>query len=232
MTEAEVLHCGFGRGREPKENTMSLFPMFLKLEGRACLVVGAGTIGEPKIESLLIAGASVRVIAPRVTAAVAEWARAGVIVWEAREFNEGDLDGVFLVIAATSSRDVNGTIFRGAHQRNILCNVVDDPEFCDFYYPAVVRRGDLQLAISTNGRSPALAQRIRRELEVQFGPEYGSWLEELGQIRQQLFASGMNPDERRRVLHELASREAFAQAQSSGINQQSNFQQTSVGAKS
>lgn len=211
---------------------MSPFPMFLKLEGRACLVVGAGTIGEPKIESLLTAGASVRVIAPRVTAAVAEWARASAIVWEAREFNEADLDGVFLVIAATSSRDVNGAIFREAHQRNILCNVVDDPEFCDFYYPAVVRRGDLQLAISTNGRSPALAQRIRRELEVQFGPEYGAWLEELGNIRQQLFASGMNPDERRRVLHELASREAFAQAQSLGINEQSNFQQTSVGAKS
>lgn len=206
--------------------------MFLKLEGRSCLVVGAGAIGEPKIESLLTAGASVRVIAPRVAATVAEWARAGAIVWEAREFNEADLDGVFLVIAATSSRDVNGAIFREAHQRNILCNVVDDPEFCDFYYPAVVRRGDLQLAISTNGRSPALAQRIRRELEVQFGPEYGAWLEELGNIRQQLFASGMNPDERRRVLHELASREAFAQAQSLGINEQSNFQQTSVGAKS
>lgn len=206
--------------------------MFLKLEGRSCLVVGAGVIGEPKIESLLTAGASVRVIAPRVAATVAEWARAGAIVWEAREFNEADLDGVFLVIAATSSRDVNGAIFREAHQRNILCNVVDDPEFCDFYYPAVVRRGDLQLAISTNGRSPALAQRIRRELEVQFGPEYGAWLEELGNIRQQLFASGMNPDERRRVLHELASREAFAQAQSLGINEQSNFQQTSVGAKS
>lgn len=211
---------------------MTLFPMFLKLEGRSCLVVGAGAIGEPKIESLLTAGASVRVIAPRVAATVAEWARAGAIVWEAREFNEADLDGVFLVIAATSSRDVNGAIFREAHQRNILCNVVDDPEFCDFYYPAVVRRGDLQLAISTNGRSPALAQRIRRELEVQFGPEYGAWLEELGNIRQRLFASGMNPDERRRVLHELASREAFAQAQSLGINEQSNFQQTSVGAKS
>ena len=118
--------------------------MFLKLEGRSCLVVGAGAIGEPKIESLLTAGASVRVVAPDASASVAEWARAGAIVWEAREFNDADLDGVFLVIAATSSRDVNGAIFRKAHQRNILCNVVDDPEFCDFYYPAVVRRGDLQ----------------------------------------------------------------------------------------
>ena len=111
---------------------------------------------------------------------MAEWAKAGAITWEARAFNSADLDGVFLVIAATNSRDVNAAIFREAGQRNILCNVVDDPEYCDFYYPAVVRRGELQLAISTNGHSPALAQRIRRELEIQFGPEYGEWLEAIG----------------------------------------------------
>jgi precorrin-2 dehydrogenase / sirohydrochlorin ferrochelatase len=207
---------------------MTLFPMFMKLEGRPCLVVGAGVIGEPKIGSLLTSGASLRVIAPQVSPAVAEWARAGAIVWEAREFKVTDLDGVFLVIAATSSREVNGAIFHEAQQRNILCNVVDDPEYCDFYYPAVVRRGDLQLAISTNGHSPALAQRIRRELEIQFGPEYGEWLEELGKIRQQLFASGMNPDERRRLLHELASREAFERMQSAGMK----VGEIGVGAKS
>ena len=197
---------------------MTLFPMFLKLEDRSCLVVGAGTMGQPKIDSLLAAGAFVRVIAPGATTAVADWARAGAITWEARDFNTSDLDGVFLVIAATSSREVNGTIFREARRRNILCNVVDDPEHCDFYYPAIVRRGQLQLAISTNGHSPALAQRIRRELEIQFGPEYEEWLEELGKIRQQLFASEIDPDHRRRLLHKLASREAFEQAQSAGIN--------------
>jgi precorrin-2 dehydrogenase/sirohydrochlorin ferrochelatase len=207
---------------------MTLFPIFLKLDGRSCLVVGAGAIGEPKIASLLISGASVRVVAPHSSAAVAEWAQAGAIVWEAKEFSNADLDGVFLVIAATSSREVNGRIFREAHQRNILCNVVDDPEYCDFYYPAVVRRGDLQLAISTNGQSPALAQRIRRELELQFGPEYGEWLEELGKIRQQLLASGMNPAERRPLLHELASREAFERVQSAARN----VEEISVGAKS
>jgi precorrin-2 dehydrogenase/sirohydrochlorin ferrochelatase len=207
---------------------MTLFPMFMKLEGRSCLVVGAGAIGEPKIESLLTSGASVRVIAPQVSPAVAEWARTGAIVWEAREFKATDFDGVFLVIAATSSREVNGAIFHEAQQRNILCNVVDDPEYCDFYYPAVVRRGDLQLAISTNGHSPALAQRIRRELETQFGPEYSEWLEELGKIRQQLFASGMNPDERRRLLHELASREAFERMQAAGMK----VGEIGVGAKS
>ena len=128
-----------------------------------------------------------------------------------------DLDGTFLVIAATNSRELNAAIFHEARQRNILCNVVDDPEYCDFYYPAVVRRGDLQIAISTNGQSPALAQRIRRELEIQFGPEYGEWLKELGQIRQQLFASKIDPEQRRRLLHELASREAFEESTGSGI---------------
>lgn len=197
---------------------MTLFPMFMKLEGRSCLVAGAGTIGEPKIGSLIAAGAAVRVVALRATAAVTEWARTGAITWEARAFNRADLDNTFMVIAATNSRDLNATIFHEARQRNILCNVVDDPEYCDFYYPAVVRRGDLQIAISTNGHSPALAQRIRRELEIQFGPEYGEWLEALGRTRQQLFASKIDPEQRRRLLHELASREAFKKTQAAESN--------------
>jgi precorrin-2 dehydrogenase / sirohydrochlorin ferrochelatase len=204
---------------------MTLFPIFMKLEGRSCLVVGAGTVGEPKISSLIEAGASVRVVALHATTAVTEWAEAGAIAWEARAFNNADLDHTFLVIAATNSRDVNAAIFYEARQRDIQCNVVDDPEYCDFYYPAVVRRGDLQIAISTNGRSPALAQRIRRELEIQFGPEYGEWLEELGRARQQLFASKIDPEERRRLLHELASREAFKKAQTAEL---SNPEETSL----
>jgi precorrin-2 dehydrogenase len=197
---------------------MTLFPMFMKLEGRSCLVVGAGAVGEPKISSLITAGASVRVVALQATAAVAEWALCGAITWEARAFNSSDLDSIFLVIAATNSSEMNAAIFHQARQRNILCNVVDDPEHCDFYYPAVVRRGDLQLAISTNGQSPALAQRIRRELEMQFGPGYGAWLEELGRARQRLFASKIDPEQRRRLLHELASREAFKKAEAAEFN--------------
>jgi precorrin-2 dehydrogenase / sirohydrochlorin ferrochelatase len=197
---------------------MTLFPMFIKLEGRSCLVVGAGTVGEPKIKSLIEAGASVRVVALQATAAVGEWAESGAISWEAREFKSTDLDGIFLIIAATNNRDLNAAIFHAARQRNILCNVVDDPEYCDFYYPAVVRRGDLQLAISTNGHSPALAQRIRRELEIQFGPEYGEWLEQLGRARQELFASKINPEQRRRLLHEFASREAFKKVSEADFN--------------
>ena len=188
---------------------MSLFPMFLKLEGRSCLVVGAGKIAESKIRSLLTAGANVRVIAPSATPAVIAWERAGVLDRHAREFEPADLDGAFLVVAATSSIQVNDRVFREAQARQILCNVVDDPERCDFYYPAVVRRGDLQVAISTAGKSPALAQRLRREFEAQLAPIYAGWIEELGRVRKQLFARSLDVDERRKLLHELASRESF-----------------------
>jgi uroporphyrin-III C-methyltransferase/precorrin-2 dehydrogenase/sirohydrochlorin ferrochelatase len=195
-----------------RSKAATLFPMFVKLEGRSCLVVGAGSVGESKIQSLLEAGAKVRVVAPQANSAVSQWANSRVIAWAQREFEAADLKGVFLVIAATSSSAVNQTIFREAQQRNVPCNSVDDPEHCDFYYPAVVRRGALQLAISTAGLSPALAQRLRRELEAQFGPEYAGWLEELGKAREQLFAGDIDPEQRRQQLHRLASREGFAQA--------------------
>ncbi len=192
---------------------MSLFPIFLKLDGRPCLVVGAGTIGQGKIRSLVAASAKVLVVAPHATAAVAEWARSGIITWEPRVFDPSDLDHVVLVVAATNSRAANEIIFRQAQQRKILCNAVDDPEHCDFYYPAVVKRGDLQVAISTGGHSPALAQRLRRELQDQFGAEYAGWLAQLGRKRQQLFASDIDPEGRRSLLHDLASRRAFELAE-------------------
>jgi precorrin-2 dehydrogenase/sirohydrochlorin ferrochelatase len=193
---------------------MTLFPMFLKLEGRTCLVVGAGDVGEPKIRSLLDAGAKVRVIAPSATDAVAEWARAGLIAWEQRTFEEPDLNGIFLTIAATGSPSVNDVVFHEAQRRGILCNAVDDPERCDFYYPAVVRRGQLQIAISTGGQSPALAQRLRRELETEFGEEYSQWVEELGKAREGLLSSDLDSDHRKQLLHWLASRDAFEARQS------------------
>ncbi len=192
---------------------MSLFPIFLKLEGHRCLVVGAGKVGEPKIESLLGADAEVIVVAPEAAATVETWAEDGIITWHRRNFATSDLDGAFLVITATSSQEVNEAVFLEAQRRGILCNSVDDPHHCDFFYPAVVRRGDLQLAISTAGHSPALAQRLRTELEKQFGPEYAEWVSELGRVRQQLFASDIDPEQRRQKLHELASQEAFQAAQ-------------------
>jgi precorrin-2 dehydrogenase/sirohydrochlorin ferrochelatase len=192
---------------------MSLFPIFLKLEGRRCLVVGAGNVGEPKIESLLTAHAEVIVVATEATTQVERWDEEQLIIWHRRAFEPNDLDGAALVITATASQAVNQSVFTEAKQRGILCNSVDDPERCDFFYPAVVRRGDFQVAISTAGHSPALAQRLRRELGEQFGPEYSAWVAELGKARQELFAVEMDAEERKQRLHELASREAFQSAQ-------------------
>jgi len=189
--------------------TPALFPMFLKLAGRSCLVVGAGSVGEAKIASLLEADAMVRVVAPHATAQVQSWAEARKLEWVTRPWQPGDLDGVFLVVAATSSQELHRQIFREAQQRGVLCNTVDVPELCDFYYPAVAQRGALQIAVSTAGQSPALAQRLRKELEEQFGPEYAAWLEHLGEERAKLFSATMNPGERKRLLHDLASADAF-----------------------
>lgn len=186
---------------------MSLFPMFLKLAERKALVVGAGAIAEAKIESLLQAEADVLVVAPEASHKIQRWASAGKIAWHKKSFQLSDLEGVFLVIAATPFSEVNATVFENARLRRILCNAVDDPEHCDFYYPAVVRRGKLQLAISTEGNSPALAQKLRKQLEAQYGPEYEGWLDELGEARRNLFITEKDPKERRKKLHELAGAE-------------------------
>jgi len=186
-----------------------LFPIFLRLAGRRCVVVGGGAIGEGKIAGLLEAGAEPTVVAPEVTENVKEWASAAKLAWLARHFSPADLEGAFLVVAATSRPEVNDLVFREAGQRGILCNVVDDPERCDFYYPAVLRRGRLQIAISTGGSSPALAQRLRQELEHQFSADYGVWLEELAETRRRLIRTHLDASHRQGWLHRLASREAF-----------------------
>jgi precorrin-2 dehydrogenase / sirohydrochlorin ferrochelatase len=188
---------------------MPLFPAFLKLTGRRCLVVGAGPIAQEKIESLLRAGASVRVVAPDATESVRAWARAKKIRWHPRKFRPADLKGVFLVVAATSSPALHARIFRQARRRALLCNAVDDPAHCDFYYGAVVRRGELQIAISTGGHSPALAQRLRKKLEKEIGAEYEHWLKTLGAARKRLFAKSLSPARRKALLHSLASEISF-----------------------
>lgn len=188
---------------------MILFPAFLKLSGRRCLVVGAGPIAQEKIEGLLRAGAAVCVVAPQATRKIQSWARAGKLRWDARKFRSSDLSGAFLVVAATSSPALHTEIFKQARRRGVLCNVVDDPEHCDFYYGSVVRRGSLQIAISTGGHSPALAQRLRKRLEHEFGAEYEHWLEEIGAARKRLLAKSIPPDRRKTLLHRLASEFSF-----------------------
>ena len=129
-----------------------------------------------------------------------------------RAYSSEDLAGAFLVIVATNSRTLNERVYHEAQRRGLLCNVVDVPDLCDFYYPSVVRRGDLQIAVSTAGQSPSLAQKIRQQLEKQFGPGYASWVAELGETRKLILASDLEKERKLDLLHSLASREAFEAA--------------------
>ena len=190
----------------------NLFPMFMKLAGKQCLVVGAGKVGEPKIGGLIETGARIHVVALEASRQVREWADAAKIELELRAFSENDLDGKFLAVAATASESLNRLIYHEAQLRGVLCNVVDVPEYCDFFYPAVVRRGDLQIAISTAGQSPSLAQKLRQQLERQFGPGYAEWVEQLGETRRLILASDLDRETKWELLHSLASREAFEAA--------------------
>jgi precorrin-2 dehydrogenase / sirohydrochlorin ferrochelatase len=187
----------------------ALFPMFLKLDACRCVVVGAGSIASQKLDGLLDAGADVQVVAPEASAKIRELAHSGRLAWTPAEFQAGHLEGALLVIAATGDPAVNEQVYRAARERGVLCNSVDEPERCDFFYPAVVRRGDLQIAISTAGKSPALAQRIRKELEEQFDSSYVSWLQWLGTVRQLFFQRPVEPGLRQQTLHRIADRAVF-----------------------
>lgn len=189
---------------------MSLFPIFLKLTGRPCVVIGAGHLAESKIASLRAAEASVTVIAPEANEAIGELAATGEITFLRRSYQQGDLAGAFLVVAATNVPAVNRAVFAEATATGVLCNAVDDPPFCDFYFPSVVRRGDLQIAISTAGNSPALAQQLRKELNEQLPLDLGNWLSDLGNLRREVVAAEPLNEQRRLILHELAQRQVCA----------------------
>ena len=186
-----------------------LFPLFLKLDQRKCLIVGAGKLGESKAGGLLETGAILYVVAPHATEKIKAWAQRGQLRWNKRKFRESDLAGCFLVVAATSSRKLHKRIFQLAEKRKIICNVVDVPELCDFYYPAVIQRGSLQIAISTSGESPALAQRLRKELEARFGPEYEEWVRQLGLERRKILNEGAQTAKRKAKLHQMAAEASF-----------------------
>ena len=186
---------------------MSLFPIFLKLTGRSCVVIGAGHLAESKIESLQAAAACITVIAPQASQRILDWAATGELTYLLRPYQQGDLTDTFLVVAATNDPAVNRAVFAEATEKGVLCNAVDDPPFCDFYFPSVVRRGDLQIAISTAGASPALAQQLRKDLNAQLPLDLGDWLTDLGNLRREVVAAEPLNESRRLLLHQLAQRE-------------------------
>ncbi len=186
---------------------MSLLPVFLKLDGRPCLVVGAGEVATGKIESLVASDARVTVVAPWAKPAVERLAARGAVTWNRREFTDSDIDGQFLVIAGTNITPVNQHVYRLCDAAGTLCNAVDDIPHCDFYYGSVVSRGDLQIAISTAGESPSTAQKLRHEIDAALPHDLGPWLHTLGMLRREVLAAYPSSEERKSLLGILGERQ-------------------------
>ena len=183
---------------------MSYLPIFVSLKGRRCIVVGGGEVAERKVAALLDAGARVRVISPALTPGLRQLASTGAIEHAARAWQPGDIVDCTLAFAATDDPQIHRAVAAEARAAGIPINVADDPDLCDFITPSVVRRGDLQIAISTAGASPALASRIRRDLEVVIGPEYETVTIILRAARSYLRQTNRDPRERARILQAIA----------------------------
>jgi siroheme synthase-like protein len=168
----------------------SYYPIFLNVKGKRCVVVGGGEVAERKVKALMEQDAQVMVVSQRLTAELEEMVRQGAIQIVLRDYCPGDLKGALIAIAATDSTQVNRQIAEEGKRWGVLVNVVDDPEASDFIVPSRLCRGDITIAISTGGRSPALARKIRTELESCIGPEYDSLAQLLSQVRAELKKSG------------------------------------------
>ena len=173
------------------------YPVYLDLKGRRCVVFGGGTVAEDKIMKLQASGAAISVISPDATPAIRSLADQGKLEWQARKYRPGDLDGAFMGIAATNKREVNRCIYQEAEQSGTLLNVVDDPVLCSFIAPAIVKRGDVTLAISTGGASPALARKLRESLEESPALEWSDLARVLSRVRREVKRMGVSIDRQR-----------------------------------
>jgi precorrin-2 dehydrogenase/sirohydrochlorin ferrochelatase len=185
-----------------------LLPVFLKMKDRPCLIVGGGRIALEKIRVLLESQASIRAVAPEALDEVHELADQGRITLQLKKYDPADLDDVAVVIAATDDGLLNHRVYREAVARGRLVNVVDDPAYCDFYFGSIVRRGSLQVAISTAGESPAFAQQLKHEIDEALPPDTGTWLARLGETRRHVNRVVKAGPRRIALLRELARREA------------------------
>jgi precorrin-2 dehydrogenase/sirohydrochlorin ferrochelatase len=204
------VHYRFGvpvhMGAEKRKGTaVRYYPLCLDIAGRLCVVVGGGNVAERKVGRLLACSARVEVVGKILTPALAALIKEGAIVHHAADYHEDQLRGAFLVIGATDSDDVNERIARDARVRGIPMNIVDDPARCDFILPSVVERGDLTIAVTTGGRSPALAKKLRAELESAYGPEYATLVAILGELREKVIAEGRPSAENRALFEAVIS---------------------------
>jgi precorrin-2 dehydrogenase/sirohydrochlorin ferrochelatase len=185
------------------------YPIYLNLEGKKCVVVGGGAVAERKVISLVEAEGEVEVISPEITPKLAEMKSLGVISHVEREYRPGDLKKAFLVVGATDDPEINSSIFREANSADTLVNIVDSPEDCNFIVPSVVRREDLLISISTSGSCPALAKKIREDLEKTYGPEYADFLKVLKGFRDQVVKRFKDPEQRKQALRRLLDSDAL-----------------------
>jgi siroheme synthase-like protein len=185
------------------------YPVYLNLEGRRCIVVGGGPVAEEKVRGLLSSGARVTVISPEATDGLAELAARGAIQLTRRPYRRGDLAGAFLAVAGTDDRSMNHVVWEEAEVQGILLNAVDDLPHCSFIAPAIYRQGGLTVAVSTGGKSPALAVRVRDRLGVLIGPEYGIFLDLLGEVRSQVAAWVQDPASRAAVWNRIVDSDAI-----------------------
>jgi precorrin-2 dehydrogenase / sirohydrochlorin ferrochelatase len=173
---------------------MRYYPIQLDICNRPCLVVGGGAVGTRKVGTLLACGARVTVVSPEATDELRRATGQGQITLNLREYASNDIDGMFLVIGATDDEDLNRRVSADAEHRKILCNIADRPDKCNFILPAVIARGDLVITVSTSGKSPALAKKLRRDIGRQFGEEYAVLLKLLGAARKRLLAEAHAPE--------------------------------------
>ncbi len=186
------------------------YPILIDLQGKKALVVGGGKVAQRKIETLLGHGATVQVIARELTPELEQLRRAGKILFLGNEFSETFLEGVFLVFAATDDALLNRRVSQTAQQRGLLVNAVDQPADCNFIVPSILSRGDLVIAVSTSGKSPAFARRVRVELEQHFGEEYGFFLNLMGNLRKEILHLGLSPEVNKSAFEELVYSDLLA----------------------
>ncbi|MDX1709045.1 MAG: bifunctional precorrin-2 dehydrogenase/sirohydrochlorin ferrochelatase [Desulfobacterales bacterium] len=186
---------------------MKYYPINLDIKNRCCLVVGGGAVGTRKVITLLECGARVTVVSPDPTPQLKNLAAEGTIQLKERPYESDDVKRMFLVIGATDDERLNRQISTDAERLSTLCNIADRPEVCNFILPAVVRRGDLMITISTSGQSPALAKKLRIKLETQFGEEYADFLKLMGAIREKLLSQAHEPEAHKSLFNELIERD-------------------------
>lgn len=179
------------------------YSISLDLNNKGCLVVGGGKVAERKVRSLLECGARVRVVSPEITPGLASLAGEGKILFREGRYRTSDLEGIFLVIGSTDQEAVNRQVADDCAARNLVVNIVDDPLKGNFFVPAVVRRGALTIAVSTGGKSPMLARKIREELESVYGPQYEEFLDMLGSLREDILQHYSDHDQKREIFESL-----------------------------